>query len=119
MSDEKEVLHFESAEALREWFEANHDRSPGIWLKIAKKSSRVPAPSYEEAVNAGLCFGWIDSLTRRFDDDLYLMTFTPRRAKSPWSKSNVARVEALIESGQMRPAGQAQIDLAKKDGRWP
>jgi len=119
MADQKEVMYFDSAEALRDWFEANHEESPGIWLKIAKKASRVPAPSYEEAVNVGLCFGWIDSLTKRFDDDLYLMTFTPRRPKSPWSKSNVARVTALIERGEMRPAGQAQVDQAKADGRWP
>jgi uncharacterized protein YdeI (YjbR/CyaY-like superfamily) len=119
MAAEREVMYFQSAGDFREWLADNHDKSPGILLKIAKKASKVPAPSYEEAVNAGLCFGWIDSLTKRFDDDLYLMTFSPRRPKSPWSKSNVARVEALIENGEMRPPGQAQIDQAKADGRWP
>lgn len=115
---ERAVLHFETRARFREWLIENHSRVDGAWVKLAKKGSAQVSLSYEEAVNEGLCFGWIDGQARRFDDDFYLQGFTPRRRRSPWSVSNVRRVEQLTALGLIEPAGQDEIDRAKADGRW-
>ncbi|WP_068274982.1 YdeI/OmpD-associated family protein [Aldersonia kunmingensis] len=115
---ERPVLHFETRALFREWLVENHSEVDGIWVKLAKKGSTQISVSYEEAVNEGLCFGWIDGQARRLDDDFYLQGFTPRRRRSPWSVSNVRRVEKLTEQGLIEPAGQVEIDRAKADGRW-
>ncbi len=86
--------------------------------KIAKKGADEPSVTYPEAIELALCFGWIDGQKKGLDEQHFLQRFTPRRAKSIWSKINVAKVATLIEAGRMQPAGQAQIDAAKVDGRW-
>jgi|SRR5215218_354696 len=117
-SDELPVTPFSSRAAWMEWLEANHDSSPGLWVKFAKKASGIETVVYAEAVEVALCFGWIDGQTARFDDDWYLQRFTPRRPRSKWSQINVGRAEALIEQGLMRPAGLREVERAKADGRW-
>jgi uncharacterized protein YdeI (YjbR/CyaY-like superfamily) len=92
--------------------------SDGIWLKFAKKGSGIASVTYAEAVEVGLCYGWIDSHTLSLDERFYLQKFTPRRARSKWSRINRDKVEELTRQGRMRPAGLAEVDRAKHDGRW-
>jgi uncharacterized protein YdeI (YjbR/CyaY-like superfamily) len=109
---------FKSARAFHTWLKKHHATSDGLWLKIGKKGSGEPSVKYAEAVEVALCWGWIDGQKKALDDEHFLQRFTPRRARSIWSKINVNKVAALIEAGRMQPAGQAQIDAAKADGRW-
>ena len=95
-----------------------HSDSPGIYLKLAKKSAGVPSVSFAEATEVALCFGWINGQGKPFDDQWSLSRFTPRRPKSMWSKKNVDTVARLVETGRMRPAGMAAVEAAKADGRW-
>lgn len=112
------VIEFESRATFAAWLGEQHARSEGIWLKMAKKSSAVTTVTYPEAVEVALCYGWIDGQLKRLDDDYFVQRFTPRRARSKWSKINVGKAEALIAAGKMKPAGLAEIERAKADGRW-
>ena len=112
------AVFFENAEAFESWLDANGESADDIWIKIAKKSTGIPSLDWKHAVDVALCFGWIDSKGKRIDDTWFLLRFTPRRPAGNWSKRNRDRAEALIASGRMRPAGMAEIDRAKKDGRW-
>ena len=109
---------FKSAKAFEAWLKKNHATSDGLWLKIAKRGSNEPSVTYPEAVEIALCWGWIDGQKKSLDDQHYLQRFTPRRARSVWSRINVNKVQALIEAGRMQAPGQAQIEAAKADGRW-
>ena len=112
------ILAFADAAALTLWLAEQPLDHKGIWLKIAKKGAGTASISQSEAVDAGLCFGWIDGLINRFDERFYLIRFTPRRPKSKWSLVNVERAEALIAAGRVQPGGLRQIEAAKADGRW-
>ncbi|MDD3826984.1 MAG: YdeI/OmpD-associated family protein [Anaerolineae bacterium] len=112
------TIQFESAQAWEAWLAENHDAAPGLWLKLAKKNSGIDSVSYREAVDVALCYGWIDSQARSFDEDFYLQRFTPRKARSPWSRINRERATALMEQGRIRPAGLREIERAREDGRW-
>ena len=112
------VIEFANQEEWRKWLHAHHTQPAGIWIKFAKKGTGVTTASYDEALDAALCYGWIDGQTQRFDATYYLQKFTPRRAKSIWSKRNVTKVAKLAAAGKIQPAGQAAIDAAKADGRW-
>ncbi|HEX3242828.1 MAG TPA: YdeI/OmpD-associated family protein [Solirubrobacterales bacterium] len=118
MADDLPVILFPSAAELEAWLEDEHARSDGIWLKIARKGTGVESVTHAEAVEVGLCFGWIDGQARRLDDRHYLQRFTPRRPRSRWSRLNRERVEALDAAGRMRPSGLAEVEAAKADGRW-
>ena len=109
---------FANAEAWEAWLAEHHADADGIRVKFAKKASGIPTVVYKEAVHEALRYGWIDGHTKRVDDDWYIQRFTPRRARSRWSKINCAKAEALIASGEMRPAGLAEVERAKADGRW-
>lgn len=109
---------FADRAALEGWLERQPRDHKGIWLKLAKKGSPIGSVTQKEAVEAGLCFGWIDGLMNPYDEHFYLIRFTPRRARSKWSQINVEKAAALIEAGRMRPAGLAEIEAAKADGRW-
>ncbi|KPM44953.1 hypothetical protein AK830_g1662 [Neonectria ditissima] len=109
---------FEDASAWESWLEDNHQSQTGIWLRLSKKGSRVATVSYDEALDIALCYGWIDGQRKSFDDKHFIQRYTPRRKTSIWSKRNVNKVAALIESGRMKPSGQAEIDAAQADGRW-
>ena len=112
------VLTFATKDEFAAWMEDNHATSDGIWIKVAKKGTGVPSVHPPEALEVALCYGWIDGQRKSLDDAHYLQKYTPRRARSKWSKINVAKAEALIASGEMRPAGLAEIERAKADGRW-
>jgi uncharacterized protein YdeI (YjbR/CyaY-like superfamily) len=116
--DDLPVLPFADAAAFEAWLDAEHASARGLWVKIAKKGTGVPSVTAAEAVDVVLCFGWIDGQRRALDGTHFLQRYTPRRARSPWSKINRDKVEALIAAGHMRPAGHAEIERAKADGRW-
>jgi uncharacterized protein YdeI (YjbR/CyaY-like superfamily) len=123
MAEKKETknlatIAFASPDALEKWLEKNHEKSPGLWLKIAKKDSGIASVTYAEALEVALMFGWIDGQKNSFDASYFLQRFTPRRAKSKWSKINCGKATALIEAKKMRPAGLREVEAAKKDGRW-
>jgi uncharacterized protein YdeI (YjbR/CyaY-like superfamily) len=100
------------------WLEAEHERSPGIYVVIAKKGAPEPTLKQSEMVESLLCFGWIDGRANRLDDHHFTVRVTPRRAKSVWSRKNVEWVGRLMEAGRMRPAGLAAVEAARADGRW-
>ena len=118
MNRMNEILPFRSSSEFRKWLTANHRQSGGIWLRIFKKNSGEPTVTYAEALDEALCFGWIDGQKQSHDDSSWLQRFCPRRPKSGWSKLNTQHAERLIHAGRMKAAGQAEIDAAKKDGRW-
>ena len=118
MADELPILPFADAAAFEAWLDAEHARAPGLLLQIAKKDSGIATVTYAEAVEAALCFGWIDGQKRGFDERFFLQRFTPRRRDSRWSKVNREKATALIAAGRMRPAGLAQVEAAKANGRW-
>lgn len=111
------MRHFRNAAAWEKWLGANAS-APGLWLKIAKKGSGIASVSYAEALEVALCHGWIDGLKRSFDAQFFLQRFTPRKARSLWSKINVDKAEALVANGRMRAGGLREIEAAKADGRW-
>ena len=100
------------------WLADHHDKAEGVWLKYAKKGSGVQSVTYAEAVEVALCYGWIDGQSAPGDDAHWLQRFTPRRPRSKWSKINRDRAIALIERGEMQPAGLREVERAKADGRW-
>lgn len=109
---------FATAADFDAWLAAEHDRAPGLFLKIAKKSAGVPSLTAAEAVEVALCHGWIDGRANRVDDDWFTVRYTPRRPKSVWSQKNVQSVARLTAEGRMRPAGLAAVEAAQADGRW-
>lgn len=117
-SDNVPIMSFETQQDWEVWLKENHVATKGIWIKIAKKEARSPSVSYAEALNIALCYGWIDGQKAAFDDKYWLQKFTPRTAKSIWSKVNCGKAEVLIAEGKMQPAGLRQVELAKSDGRW-
>lgn len=100
------------------WLKENHASSPGLWLKFAKKGADAASLSYDEAVEVALCHGWIDGQKKAFDEQFWLQRFTPRSARSVWSKINKDKALALVADGKMAAAGLAEIERAKHDGRW-
>ena len=112
------VIAFESASAWEAWLAEQHATSTGVWVKIAKKASGIPSVTFAEALEGALCYGWIDGQRKKFDDRWFVQRFTHRRPRSNWSKINVGRAEQLIHEGRMQPAGLAEIERARGDGRW-
>ena len=103
----------------RDWLAENHDRQEkGIWLVFYKKSTNKPSLEYEEAIEEALCFGWIDSIIKKIDDEKYARKFTPRKADSFWSQLNKKRIEKMIKQGRMAKVGLAKVKEAKKTGLW-
>jgi uncharacterized protein YdeI (YjbR/CyaY-like superfamily) len=112
------IKPFASKAKWANWLAKQHDRSTGVWLKLAKKDSGNSSVTYEEALHVALCYGWIDGQKKGFDNEYWLQKFTPRGRKSIWSKINTEKAERLIASGEMKPAGLKTIEAAKQDGRW-
>lgn len=112
------IRAFKDAAAWDAWLGKNQNTAAGIWMRIAKKASGTKSITYPEAVEIALCHGWIDGLKRPESDTAWLQRFTPRRKKSIWSEINREKALALIASGQMKPAGLAEVERAKLDGRW-
>ena len=115
---DRAVLALVSPRAWESWLTKHHATSSGVWLKIVKKNSKMKGPSYEEALDAALCFGWIDGQKDSFDGDYWLQRFTPRKPRSKWSRINVEKAVRLTKQGRMKSAGLTQIKMAKADGRW-
>jgi uncharacterized protein YdeI (YjbR/CyaY-like superfamily) len=119
MVDELPELTVADARAWRKWLDHHHADPAGVWLVLAKKGSTEPTSlTYAQALDDALCYGWIDGQTGRRDEVTYRQRFTPRRARSSWSRRNVGIVERLLTEGRMHPAGQAEVDRAQADGRW-
>jgi uncharacterized protein YdeI (YjbR/CyaY-like superfamily) len=116
--DDLPQLSFASGADWEAWLAEHHASSDGVAVKIAKKGSGIASVAYPEVLDIALCFGWIDGRRNALDDDLFLQRFTPRRARSRWSRINREKAEALIAAGRMRPAGMAEVERAKSDGRW-
>jgi uncharacterized protein YdeI (YjbR/CyaY-like superfamily) len=116
--DDLPVLQFDDPSAWRRWLDEQHAASNGVWLKIAKKATGIPTVTHAEALEEALCYGWIDGQRAPLDESFFLQRFTPRRPRSKWSQVNREKVTKLIEQGRMKPAGLAQINAAKEDGRW-
>ena len=112
-------VHVTTRSQWRRWLAAHHDREPGgIWLVFHRKESGKPSLVYEESVEEALCFGWIDSVIKKIDEEKYCRKFTPRKDSSCWSSSNKQRVKKVIKEGRMTRFGQAKVDAAKKLGLW-
>ena len=118
MDDGVEVIAFRDTAAWESWLAENHERQRGVWLKLAKKGSRIPSVSDDEVVDVGLCYGWVSGQRRALDDRFYLQKYVPRRPRSLWSKVNVDKVEKLLAAGRMRESGMAEVRAARADGRW-
>jgi uncharacterized protein YdeI (YjbR/CyaY-like superfamily) len=116
--ESKPVMHFATPEDWEAWLVTEGAESTGVRLKLRKKGSTIPGIVYAEALDVALCHGWIDGQTNAFDADFYLVSFTHRRAKSMWSQINRDHVARLVEEGRMRPAGLAEVERARADGRW-
>ncbi|MEV0902393.1 YdeI/OmpD-associated family protein [Actinoplanes sp. NPDC049802] len=115
---ELEELIVADAAALRAWLAEHHATSPGVWLALTRKGGTVTALNWQEAVDEGLCAGWIDGQARKRDEQSSWIRFTPRTPRSSWSQRNVAHVARLEAAGRMLPAGRAAVEAAKADGRW-
>jgi uncharacterized protein YdeI (YjbR/CyaY-like superfamily) len=112
------IKSFATQHTWREWLEKNYSESDGIWLRIFKQDSGKKTVTHDEALDEALCFGWIDGQRKKHDEVSFLQKFTPRRAKSIWSKRNREKTAKLIKEGRITPAGLAEIEQAKSDGRW-
>ena len=117
-ADGAEVRPFRDADEFDAWLTDHHDHQPGVWLRLAKASSGVASMTADEAVDVGLCWGWISGQRRGLDETWYLQKYVPRRPRSRWSQVNVRKVEELTAAGRMRPPGTAQVEAARADGRW-
>ncbi|HKY37115.1 MAG TPA: YdeI/OmpD-associated family protein [Polyangiaceae bacterium] len=111
------ILEFSRAAEWSAWLTTNHARSRGVFLRIAKTGAKK-AITYAEALDVALAWGWIDSQKSALAADAWLQRFSPRKANSPWSKINRAKAEALIAAGTMKVPGLAEVERAKRDGRW-
>ena len=112
------ILPFKTQKAWATWLERNHAKSPGIWMRFMKKATGEKTITYDEALEVALCYGWIDGQGKSEGERSHIQKWVPRRKRSIWSKRNTEKALALIESGRMKPAGLAEIERAKADGRW-
>lgn len=111
-------VFFRSPAEWEQWLQENHNSSDGLWMRIAKKDTGIESARYPEVLESALCFGWIDARREALDSHHFLQRFTPRRSRSRWSRINRQTAERLIAEGRMRPAGLAEVERAKVDGRW-
>jgi uncharacterized protein YdeI (YjbR/CyaY-like superfamily) len=112
------VREFVDEKSFYEWLRKNGSREPEVWIKLHKVGSGRPSITPAQAIDAALCWGWIDGIRKSFDADSFLQRYSPRGKKSVWSQINVANVARLIAEKKMQPPGLAQVDAAKADGRW-
>jgi len=117
-ADRVPEVFFPSGAEWEDWLADNHAQSDGVWVKIAKKGSGIDSVRYPEVLECALCFGWIDGRREALDELHFLQRFTPRRPRSRWSRINREKAEQLIADDRMRPAGLAEVERARADGRW-
>lgn len=113
-----EIKSFKNAEEFRKWLHNNHYKVPGIWIRMYKKASGIPSIAHQDAIPEALCYGWIDGQSKKYDEISWLQKFTPRGKRSLWSQINRRHIERLTKEGKMHPAGIAEVERAKADGRW-
>jgi uncharacterized protein YdeI (YjbR/CyaY-like superfamily) len=113
-----EPLHLVSQGEWAQWLAQHHATTAEVWLLHPKKASKVEAVTYAHALEVALCFGWIDSMERRYDDECTMQRWTPRGKRSNWSATNKAKALAYIADGRMQPSGLAEVERAQRDGRW-
>jgi uncharacterized protein YdeI (YjbR/CyaY-like superfamily) len=116
--DPKRIRSFRTEAAFERWLAAHHDREPEVWLRIFTKGSGVQTITRAQALDVALCYGWIDAISKRYDEGSYLQRYTRRRPKSIWSQINREHIARLTAAGRMTPHGQQHVDAAKADGRW-
>ena len=112
------TIYFETNQEWEDWLEANHDKETELWFVYYKKHANKPDVNYEDSVKIALCYGWIDSLIKKLDEDSYARKFNPRKENSVWSESNKQRVGELLKAGKMKPAGLKLVEVAKQNGNW-
>ena len=117
-ADDLQSLPFASDAEWERWLDENHASVDGVWIKMAKKGTGIDSVRYPEVLDTALCFGWIDAKRLALDEQYFLQRFVPRRPRSNWSRINVEKIERLTAEGRMRPAGFAEVERAKADGRW-
>jgi uncharacterized protein YdeI (YjbR/CyaY-like superfamily) len=110
--------HFKNRDEFRKWLQKNHSKQTELWILFYKVHTKKKCVRYAEAVEESLCFGWIDGIVKRIDDEKHVQRFTPRKAKSIWSKVNKERAKRMIDAGKMTDAGLVKIKEAKKSGWW-
>jgi len=113
-----QLLSFATQQEFEYWLEQNNTLTAGIWIRFFKKESGTPTITYDEALDVALCYGWIDGQVKKYDLNSYIRKFTPRRAKSIWSKRNIDHFTRLTAEGKVKPSGLLEAERAKKDGRW-
>jgi len=118
LKDALAVLAFAQPREWSAWLAKHHAKSPGLWLKLARKDSGIPSITYAQALEVALAWGWIDGQKQAHDETAWLQRFTPRGPRSSWSKINRDKALALVAAGEMQPAGLAEVERAKQDGRW-
>jgi uncharacterized protein YdeI (YjbR/CyaY-like superfamily) len=118
MKTSAKLLQVVGRDGWRTWLQANHAVEKEAWLLIQKKHAVEAGPSYEEALDEALCFGWIDGLMRSVDADTFMLRFSPRKPRSIWSESNKGRIQRLIEEGRITEAGVAAVRQAQQNGEW-
>jgi uncharacterized protein YdeI (YjbR/CyaY-like superfamily) len=116
--DDIVIKYFKTSAQFETWLAENHAASTGLYLQIYNKDSGVASLNHADALDVALCYGWIDAIAKKYDDQSYLQRFTPRRSKSIWSKRNIEHVKRLIKAGRMKESGLKAIEAAKADGRW-
>lgn len=116
--DHLAILEFKSPEKWEQWLAKNFTMETGIWIRFYKKNSGIKSVNYAEALDLALCYGWIDGLVNKLDEQSYIQRFTPRRPRSTWSKRNVAHVARLTAERKMKESGLKEVEKAKADGRW-
>lgn len=115
---EPKIRKFSSAKKWRDWLEKNHELAEGLWLQLYKKDSGKKTVTHAEALDEALCFGWIDGQGKKYDEQSWIIKFTPRRPRSIWSKRNRQHIERLIKENKMTKHGLKEVEKAKADGRW-
>jgi uncharacterized protein YdeI (YjbR/CyaY-like superfamily) len=115
MPDNLPVMEFKSGEELREWLILNHSTSQGIWIRVFNKRSKVESVTFEELLDEGLCFGWSESMRRKYDDVSYFQRFTPRKTKGTASKRNQEQARSLIANGRMTEYGLNALGIHQTD----
>lgn len=118
MKPDYEIVAFKDSNVWRAWLDENHAKVDGVWMRLYKKASGVTTVNYAEALDEALCYGWIDGQKKSYDEESFLQKFTPRRARSIWSKRNIEHIQRLTEQGRIMPAGALEVERAKEDGRW-
>ena len=110
--------YFETNNDWENWLESNYDKETELWFVYYKKHANKPGVNYEDSVKIALCYGWIDSLIKKLDEDSFARKFNPRKENSVWSESNKQRIAELIEAGKMKPAGLKLVEAARQNGNW-